>query len=71
VTHERNEQKEMEDAFKRQASNVEEVIRQNQDLAQHLFDLEKLWLAEEQFTMELRGRIEALQVRLFPGGDIP
>jgi len=56
----------MGDAFKRQASNVEEVIRQNQDLAQRLFELEKLWLAEEQFTMELRGRIEVLQVRLFP-----
>jgi len=52
----------MEDAFKRQASNVEEVLRQNQDLAQRLFELEKLWLAEEQFTMELRGRVEVLQV---------
>jgi len=53
----------MEDAFKKQASNVEEILHQNQELGQHLFDLEKLWLAEEQFTMELCGHVEALQVR--------
>ena len=63
MIRERNERKEMEDAFKRQASNVEEVLRQNQDLVQRLFDLEKLWMAEEQFSMELRGRVEVLQVR--------
>jgi len=46
-----------------QASKVEEVFQQNRDLSQCLVDLEKLWCAEEQFTMELRGRVEALQVR--------
>jgi len=45
-----------------QASKVEEVFQQNRDLSQHLVDLEKLWLAEEQFSMELRGRMESLQV---------
>jgi len=45
-----------------QASRVEEVFQQNQDLSQRLVDLEKLWCAEEQFTMELCGRVEALQV---------
>ena len=52
----------MEKAFITQASKVEEVFQQNRDLSQHLVDLEKLWCAEEQFTMELRGRVEALQV---------
>ena len=28
-------------------------------------------MAEEQFTMELHGRVEALQVCLFPGSVIP
>jgi len=51
----------MEDAFKRQASNMEDVLHQNQKLGEHLFDLEKLWLAEK-FTMELHGHVEALQV---------
>jgi len=51
----------MEEAFKRQASNVEDVLCQNQELVIHLVDLEKLWVAEEQFTMELHGRVEALQ----------
>ena len=46
-----------------QASKVEEVFQQNQDLSQRLVDLEKLWVEEERFTMELRGRVEALQVR--------
>jgi len=46
-----------------QASKVEEVFQQNRDLAQCLMDLEKLWCAEEQFTMELRGCVESLQVR--------
>jgi len=45
-----------------QASKVEEVFQQNRDLSQRLVDLEKLWV-EEKFTMELRGRVEALQVR--------
>jgi len=45
-----------------QASKVEEVFQQNRDLAQRLSDLEKLWCAEEQFTIELCGRIESLQV---------
>jgi len=53
----------METAFIAQALKVEEVFQQNQDLAQRLVDLEKLWLEEEKFTVELRGRIEALQVR--------
>jgi len=53
----------MEVAFLRQATRMEEVHSQNQDLAQRLFDLEKLWLAEEQFTAELRGWVEVLQVR--------
>jgi len=46
-----------------QASKVEEVFQQNRDLSQRLVDLEKLWCAEEQFTMELHGRVEVLQVR--------
>jgi len=46
-----------------QASKVEEVFQQNRDLSQHLVDLEKLWMEEEKFTIELRGRVEALQVR--------
>jgi len=46
-----------------QASKVEEVFQQNRDLAQHLVDLEKLWVEEEKFTVELRGRVEVLQVR--------
>jgi len=54
-----------------QASKVEEVFQQNRDLSQRLADLEKLWVEEEKFTTELRGRVEVLQVRLFPGGDIP
>jgi len=54
-----------------QASKVEEVFQQNRDFAQCLVDLKKLWLEEERFTVELRGRVEVLQVRLFPGGDIP
>jgi len=53
-----------------QAAKVEEVFQQNRDLSQRLVDLEKLWV-EEKFTMELRGRVEVLQVCLFPGGDIP
>jgi len=53
----------MEKAFMTQASKVEEVFRQNRDLSQRLVDLEKLWLEEEKFTMELRGRVEVLQVR--------
>jgi len=53
----------MEMAFMAQASKVEEVFQQNRDLAQRLVDLEKLWLEEEKFTMELRGRVEVLQVR--------
>ena len=65
------ERKEMEEAFKRQAEKVDAVLQQNQELAIHLIDVEKLWVAEEQFTMELRGCIKALQVRLFPGGVIP
>ena len=60
---ERAERKEMEEAFKRQAEKVDVVLQQNQELVVRLIDLEKLWVAEEQFTMELRGRIEALQVR--------
>ena len=63
MTQERNERKEMEMAFMGQASKVEEVFQQNRDLAQHLVDLKKLWLEEEKFTMELRGCVEALQVR--------
>jgi len=62
VTRERNELKEMEAAFMAQALKVEEVFQQNRDLSQRLVDLEKLWCAEEQFTMELRGRVESLQV---------
>jgi len=61
VTQERAERKEMEEAFKRQALKVDEVLQQNQELVVRLFNLEKLWVAEEQFTMELRGHVEALQ----------
>jgi len=46
-----------------QASKVEEVFQQNRDLSQRLVDLEQLWVEEEKFTMELRGRVEVLQVR--------
>jgi len=63
VTREHNERREMEKAFITQASKVEEVFQQNRDLAQRLVDLEKLWVEEERFTVELRGRVEALQVR--------
>ena len=63
MTRERNERREMEKAFMAQASKVEEVFQQNKDLSQCLVDLEKLWMEEERFTMELRGRVEALQVR--------
>jgi len=62
VTRERKERGEMEKAFMTQASRVEEVFQQNRDLSQRLVDLETLWV-EEKFTMELRGRVEALQVR--------
>jgi len=71
VHRERAERKEMEEAFKRQAEKVDTVLQQNQELAVRLINVEKLWVAEEQFTVELRGRIEALQVCLFPGGVIP
>jgi len=63
VTRERNERREMEKAFMTQASKVEEVFQQNRDLSQRLVDLGKLWMEEEKFTMELRGRVEVLQVR--------
>jgi len=53
----------METAFLQQAARMEEIHSQNQDLAQRLFNLEKLWLAEEQFTAELQGQVEVLQVR--------
>jgi len=43
----------MEEAFKRQAEQVNVVLRQNQELLIRLTNLEKLWCAEEQFTMEL------------------
>ena len=71
MTRERAEHKEMEEAFKRQASNVDEVVQQNRELGAHLVDLEKLWLAEEQFTMELCGCVEALQVHLSLWGVFP
>ena len=64
---ERAERKEIEEAFKRQALKVDEVLQQNQELGVRLVDLEKLWVAEEQFTVELRGCVEALQVHLSPG----
>jgi len=44
-------------------------LQQNRELSDHLVELKKLWLAEEQFTMELHGRVEALQVCLFLRGD--
>jgi len=53
VTRERKERGEMEKAFMTQASKVEEVFQQNRDLSQRLVDLEKLWVEEEKFTMEL------------------
>ena len=71
MTRERNERNEMEKAFMTQASKVEEVFQQNRDLAQRLVDLEKLWVEEERFTMELRGRVEALQVRCPFGVFVP
>jgi len=61
----------MEEAFKKQASDMADVLQQNRELSNCLVELEKLWLAEEQFTMELHGHVEALQVCLFPGGVIP
>jgi len=63
VTRERNEHREMEKAYMAQASKVEEIFMQNQDLSQCLVDLEKLWLATDQFSMELCGRVEVLQVQ--------
>jgi len=63
VTRERNERSEMEKAFMAQASKVEEVFQQNWDLSLRLVNLEKLWMEEEKFTLELRGRVEVLQVR--------
>ena len=63
MTRERKERGEMEKAFMTQAAKVEEVCQQNRDLSQRLVDLEKLWVEEEKFTMELRGRVEVLQVR--------
>jgi len=59
----------MEEAFKKQALDMDDVIRQNQELGDRLVELEKLWVAEEQFTMELRGHVEALQVRSFLWGS--
>jgi len=53
----------MEDAFKRQSAKVNEILWQNEGLAVRLFDLEQLWVKEEKFTAELRGRVEVLQVR--------
>jgi len=53
----------MEEAFKRQWEKIEQVLQQNQELAVCLVDVEKLWVAEEQFSTELHGHIEALQVR--------
>jgi len=61
----------MEDAIKMQASKVDKILQQNQELGACLINLEKLWIAEEQFTTELRGRVKVLHVHLFPGGDIP
>jgi len=58
----------MEEAIKKQALDMDNVIRQNRELGNCLVKLEKLWVAEEQFTMELRGRVEALQVRSFLQG---
>ena len=52
----------METAFMAQASKVEGVFQQNRDLSQRLVDLEKLWIEEEKFTMELQGRVEVLRV---------
>jgi len=52
----------MEEAFKRQAEKVDAVLQQNQELSVCLVDLEKLWYVEEQFTMELCGCVEVLQV---------
>jgi len=43
---------------------MDDVIRQNKELSNQFLDLEKLWLAEEQFTMELCRCMEALQVCL-------
>jgi len=71
MTWERAECKEMEEAFKRQASNMDEVFHQNQELGACLVNLEKLWLAEEQFTMELHGCVEALQVHSSLWGVFP
>jgi len=51
----------MEEAFKKQALDMDNIIHQNRELGDCLVELEKLWLAEEQFTMELHGRVEALQ----------
>jgi len=62
VTRERKERGEMEKAFMMQTSKVEEVFQQNRDLSQRLVDLENLWVEEEKFTKELRGRVEVLQV---------
>jgi len=58
----------MEEAFKKQALDMDDMICQNRELSDCLVKLKKLWVAEEQFTMELRGRVEALQVHLFLRG---
>jgi len=51
----------MEEAFKKQALDMDNVIQQNRELGDYLVELEKLWVAEEQSTMELCGHVEALQ----------
>jgi len=61
----------MEEAFKRQALDINNVICQNKELGDHLADVEKLWLAKEQFTIELHGRVEVLQVHSSLRGVIP
>jgi len=37
----------MEDAFKVQVAKLDEMFQQHQEVVSHLFDLEKLWVAEE------------------------
>jgi len=52
----------MEEAFKRQALELEDIVHQNRELGDCL---ERLELVQDQRYVELRGRIEVLQVHLF------
>lgn len=61
----------MEEAFKQQALELEDdALRQNRELGDCMEQLEG-WQTQDRFCVELHGRIEALQVHLFPWGVEP